>query len=126
VSARYCTSCASLVPEDSRFCPDCGAPFPVRRAPPVWGHHPAFRFQVEPNDPPYRDVRWIGIVVGFALATIGGLFLVVWGLVSGATVPPATLEYVFLLPGAAALGVGVALVVVSLYRTLAPSYPARR
>jgi hypothetical protein len=123
--ARYCPSCGFTAPANSRFCPNCGAAFPVERPPLTWGFHPGFRFQVEPGDPPYRDARWVGLVVGTGLAVIGGFFLGVWSLVSGVTVPPPVLLYVFLIPGAACLSIGLVLVIVSLYRTLDPSHSTR-
>jgi hypothetical protein len=121
VIGRYCPACASIVPGESRYCPSCGAALPEHRPPPTWGHHPAFRFQVDPNDPPYRDVRWVQLVVGISCAVFGSFLLLVWGIVSDVTVTSSVFVDVFLLPGSILLGVGVLLALLGLYRTLAPS-----
>jgi hypothetical protein len=96
---------------------------PVPSPPPVWGSHPAWRFQVDPNDPPYRDTRWVQLVLGFALAMVGGFLLIVWGIVSGVAKAPTVIEYVFLVPGGLCLAVGILLVLVALRRTLGPPRP---
>jgi hypothetical protein len=115
---RYCTACGFLVPGTSRFCPNCGAPLPGHPSPPSWGHHFPLRFQVEPGDPPYRDVRWLQIVIGTALAVVGGFLLVVWGIVSDVASSSAVFELIFLVPGVILLGAGILLCVVGFYRTL--------
>lgn len=61
------------------------------------------------------------IVLGVALALVGGFLLLVWGIVSDVTVGSGVFELVFLAPGATLLGVGLLLCVVGLYRTLGPA-----
>jgi hypothetical protein len=93
------------------------------------------RFQVDPMDPtPARDPRWVSLVLGLSLATVGGFLLVVDAIVTGALAGAGAtcgsapggggcsgtvLEYVLLAPGLVLLAVGAILAAFALARALA-------
>jgi len=128
MATRPCPVCGSTVARDSTFCAQCGSPIPRARPVPTLGTYVFPRVQVDPVESPYRDARWIQLVVGSCLAAIGALLLITYGLVSSAIAgancdaasdcSSAVMVYVLLWPGAALLGIGAILVVVALLRTL--------
>jgi len=117
-----------MVARDSTFCAQCGSPIPKARPVPTLGTYVFPRLQVDPVESPYRDARWIQLVVGVCLAAIGGLLLATYVLVLSAgggagcatagACASGVVVYVLLWPGAALLGIGAILVVVALLRTL--------
>jgi hypothetical protein len=96
---------------------------PADRPPPRWGYHVPFRFQIEPNDTPYRDTRWVQLVVGLCLVAVGGFLLVTWAVLASVASVPMSLVYGFGIPGALLVAVGVLLALLGLVRTLAPTRP---
>jgi hypothetical protein len=132
LSARPCPVCGSLNPMTAAYCGACGKRMPVEPPPILLNRVTGLRFQIDYVDPPpRRDARWVGLVLGIALAVVGGLFLLVDSIVTGAlsTTNCASggmnnpcggplFEYLFLLPGLAMLMIGVAIVVVALLATV--------
>jgi hypothetical protein len=96
------------------------------------GRFQAFRFQVDPTDPPpERDIRWLGLVLGFCALAMGVILLVVYALlsstVSGVGIPCGAgpnsstcslFEYLFLVPGAGLLAAGAIAIVLVFYDLL--------
>jgi hypothetical protein len=134
VDARLCPYCGTGNPSASRFCGSCGRPVAVQPTardsdPWVIGRYSGLRFQVDPADPPpYRDARWVLLVLGVALAIVGGTLLIFDSVVTGAIslsgnscAPPcdsAAFEYLFVLPGVGLLVAGVVLSGFALAKTL--------
>ena len=120
MATRPCPVCGSIIPRDSRYCEVCGRQVPIRTAAPTLGQYVFPRVQVDSTGPTlYRDARWVELVVGVALAVVGAFLLLVGALVAGLSSGAGpTFEYVFLVPGAVLLGVGILLVAVGLARTL--------
>ncbi|MCI4345987.1 MAG: zinc ribbon domain-containing protein [Thermoplasmata archaeon] len=133
-----CPSCGDPVPAGYRYCGQCGTRcFPTNENVPLGPRYWGFRFQVDPSvPPPRRDVRYVLIVVGFALTILAVLLFVVSAIVSDAisagaaacTHPPCTPVD----PGSwfawialPFLSLGIALLAVGLWWGLRTPTPAR-
>ncbi|HXW67299.1 MAG TPA: zinc ribbon domain-containing protein [Thermoplasmata archaeon] len=130
MDARTCPYCGRPNPPTSRFCGACGRPVaaePTAREADPWflGRYSGLRFQVDPGDPPpYRDARWVLVVLGVGLATLGAFLLALDSLLTGALslsggscsgCSAAPVAFLFLFPGlglllAGAVVAGAALV----------------
>lgn len=127
MATRPCPVCGSLIPRASRFCEKCGSGIPEPRPVPTLGTYVFPRLQVDPVESPYRDTRWIQLLLG-TCALVVGLFLlgtdaIVNDLGAGAGCGAAAcaggaLDFVLLWPGVILVAVGAVLVVVALARTL--------
>ncbi len=127
MATRPCPVCGSLIPRTSRFCEKCGGRIPESAPVPTLGTYVFPRLQVDPVESPYRDARWIQLVLGIC-ALVVGLFLlgtdaIVNGLGAGAGCgvtgcAGGVLDYVLLGPGVILVAIGAVLVVIALARTL--------
>jgi hypothetical protein len=88
--------------------------------------------QVDPTDPPpVRDARWVALVLGACCVVVGVILLIVNAVVDAGTsfggagcgAPPGAspcaselVEYLFLIPGVALLGIGAVVVAVILVK----------
>jgi hypothetical protein len=121
MATRPCGACGTLNPSGSRYCGACGTPFRDERPAPTLGRYTGLRFQFDPTDPPpTRDARWVTLVVGAALAALGGFLVAVYSIATAATsdVGDPVLGSALLVPGLVLLSVGVVLAVIALARTL--------
>jgi hypothetical protein len=123
VAARPCPACASPNPVGSAYCGTCGAPISTdrRRSFPV-GRFSAFRFQVDPTDPPpIRDLRWLALVLGICSILVSVFLLAVYAIVGAAESGPGgcgtsscgagLFQALFLVPGLVLLAVGAIAVI---------------
>ncbi len=127
MSTRPCPVCGSIIPRTSAFCEKCGSRIPVPRPVPTLGNYVLPRIQVDPVDSPYRDARWIQLVLGASALVVGAFLLgtdaLVGSLDAGGTCGSGgcangVLNDVLLWPGVLLVAVGAILVVFALVRTL--------
>ncbi len=127
MATRPCPVCGSIIPRTSSFCERCGSRIPVPRPVSTLGNYVLPRIQVDAVDSPYRDARWIQLVLGASALVVGAFLLGTDGLVTSlgaggacgsAGCANGVLNYALLWPGALLAAIGAILVVIALVRTL--------